>query len=83
MISILDVEIPRAQSLRFIFFFWVVLVMIQELFPLGAVGDIETHEEDNATISFIEVDFELCLHLFHQLSDIMLEIVALLVGLEI
>ena len=83
MISILNIEIPRAQSQRFVVLFRVVLGIIQEFFPVRAVGDIETHGDDDATIAFIQVVVEFCLKLFHQLSDIMLDIVALLVGLEI
>ena len=51
------------------------------IFPLRAVGHTETLEADNATIDFIQVVCEFCLQIIHQLRDIMLEIVAVLIGL--
>ena len=51
LISILDVEIPPPQCVRFVILFFVVLVVIEESFQLSAVGDIDTHEEEDATIA--------------------------------
>ena len=44
---------------------------------------MNTHEEEDATIDFIQVVVEFWLQILHHFSDITVDIVALLVGLEV